>query len=334
MKILLLGAGASYGARQDSEKKPPLGLGLRDWLMQMCSDHSSSYNMVEYHSLIYAGLAIFDKFHSEENFESLLSVLERKDRITMQKLIQIFFSDLSVRCKQDYGFNEYQDNYDELVDLLSPDDSWSIISLNYDILFEQALHRKGIAYHYFNFPYEFGDKKPQNGIPIFKPHGSINFFSQPDIQISTTAFEPDDYRGTPTEYYDELGEFSPAHPIVFAGMPGAENVLARAFLSGPYSPVMANYARGKKSDSNHKNLKEVRTELTKRCKSANELIAIGVKPISDEFDDPFVADFLKLPFKIVSYVSPSPEDCKRMSELYPNADIYKIGLSTFLKEKR
>ena len=67
-----------------------------------------------------------------------------------------------------------------------------VISLNYDMIFENHIKQKGIRYRYFGFPYILTEK---TSINIFKPHGSINFlpnWSNPkdDGNVTNQIFYP------------------------------------------------------------------------------------------------------------------------------------------------
>jgi len=212
--------------------------------------------------------------------------------------------------------------------------SWAVISLNYDLLFEQALSRKGIALQYPHFPFAWGqDQSKEPGVRIYKPHGSINFFARPDIRTFHREPKPEDDRSLPTEYdFDENKNVTPAYPIVFAGMPGAANVLTRVSSSNVIFPVMANYTSGKKSDANLRTLELVRQDALAITKSAEEIMVIGVKPIEETADDSFTHELISIPILKYTYITKDEFDAEIIRSAHRDVHIYQKGLDEFLKK--
>lgn len=335
-RVLFIGAGASLGARTGRPKRPPLGLELCGWLREQIPIlRSEAYLIDLWHSIEDGGKVLNDHIQ-ENNFENLVATLSRNDRISLQRLLQICFSDLTEKRKTelDLGFGSMPDGYDDLITKLQiGSGDWTVISLNYDLLFEEALRRKGIFFQYPYFPFSLGqDPKKEPGIHIYKPHGSINFFAKPDHRIFHRRPTPEDDRGLPTEYdSEEDGSLHPAYPIVFAGLPGAENVLSRVNSSHVLFPVMANYTKGKKADANLRTLKLVRQDALSIAKEAKEIVIIGVKPIQLSGDDDFVLNLVSMPIPRFTYVSKDKKDVENIRLIHQNGFIYSDGLNDFLK---
>ncbi|MDB5037776.1 MAG: hypothetical protein JWQ35_1304 [Bacteriovoracaceae bacterium] len=334
-RILFIGAGASLGARSTHSKRPPLGLQLCDWLREQIPLLQKEAYLVELHQIIYEGGKVLEKHSNENRFETLVSMLDRDDRVSLQRLLQICFSDLSEKrnTEIDLGCRSIPDGYDDLLDKLNiGSGDWTVISLNYDLLFEEAFRRKDIALQYQHFPFSLGqDQSKEPGVRIYKPHGSINFFAKPDHRIFHHEPAPEDDRGQPTHYdFDEEGNPNPVYPIVFAGLPGAANVLTKVDSSHVVFPVMANYTRGKKSDANLRTLELVRQDALTIAKNAEEIIVIGVKPIGEPADDNFAHELLSLPIPKYTYVTKDEADASVIRLIHRNVRICQNGLNEFL----
>lgn len=333
-RILFIGAGASFGARITSTSKPPLGNQLCSWLRSVCPLLMKENHLIELQSTIEEGFSILQRNQANSDYEKLVSTLERNDRVALQRLIQICFSDLAEkRTDLDLGFKNFPDGFDLLIDVLKLNDgTWSVISLNYDILFEEALRRNGIKFLYPRFPFALNeDQTKLPGVRIYKPHGSINFFAHAHHIIYRHEPLPGDDRGMPTGFHvDESGDTSPTYPIMFAGMAGVENVLGRANAATINQPVMANYAPLKKSDANQETLLEVRKEAIERCLNVSEMVIIGVRPIQNRTDDPFVSELLAISIPKYTYVSVDESECAIIRTLHKHAITYTGGLHKFL----
>lgn len=329
--ILFIGAGASFGARVHQTEKPPLGLDLVQWLRNKSSALLEKPKMVDLFSTITTAKGILEAHPSENNFEHLVSHLQRDKRLSVQRLLQICFCDLS-RRELDLGFNNSADYYDDLIQKLNiQPDEWNIISLNYDRLFEEALVRNGLAVVYPHFPFSLGQSHlTQEGIRIYKPHGSINFFAQPDHRFSYGNTPPEPGAATRIKFR-ENGEVCPNYPTIFAGMDGTENVLTRARSGAITQPVMANYTVGKDTDVNELTLKQVRDEALSLCSGAR-IVVIGVRPILDHTDDPFVTAVLNSKFTEFSYVSKSsdPREIEKLKAIQRSGIFHDSGLLAYV----
>lgn len=334
-RILFIGAGASLGARTGHSRQPPLGQQLCDWLREQIPILQKEICLLDIHQKISRGSEILEKYSVTKNFEYLVSLLEPDDRIALQRLLQICFSDLTKKRRTgiDLGFRSAPDKYDDLIgklDFRSCD--WIVISLNYDLLFEEALKRKNITFKYSQFPFILGqDQSKEPDVWIYKPHGSINFFARSDHRIFYHEPTTEDDRGQSTEYdFDEDGNTNRVYPIFFAEMPGLENTSTRTDSSNIIFPVMANYTSGKKSDVNLRTLELVRQSALAISKKSGEIIVIGVKPIAEPADDNFVHKLLSMPVTKYTYITKDESDAEAIRSTHNNALIYPEGLDEFL----
>lgn len=333
-KILFIGAGASFGAREKMEKCPPLGAKLCEWLSFSCNNLLSQTSCIDLRSTIRDGLEILNNHQSDTNYEQLISKLGREERLNLQRLLMITFTDLTekhIKNQIDIGFKNHPDGYDKLIQKLAFDNTWSVISLNYDILFEEALRRNCIEFYYPFFPFQFGDDQSKlKGIRIFKPHGSINFFAHSNPTFTYGKSIPESKIDQIDFTFDEAGNCIPNYSIAMSALPKAENVLHRA-ISNVSFPVQANYSKGKSIDVNDKTLNNVRTLAINTCKESNEILTVGVRPILDQNDDHFVSTILKTPISRFTYISPDQGECDLIKSLHSHAITECKTLLSFLE---
>ncbi len=336
-KILFIGAGASYGARDQFLLRPPLGPQLCGWLRRACPLMLAEHGLVDLWGTIEDAEKILEQHASEENFEMLLARLERTQRVSLQRLLKIAFADLTKRrgnCKLDLGFKNEVDGYDDLIKRLNVEPTaWSVVSLNYDILLEDALDRLGIQYFYPHFPVRLGDEEDNSDkVRIYSPHGSIRFFAHGDHKIFHREPTPEDDRGRPTKFtFLENGEVVPNYPIIMTCAPGTENILSRADRSSIDEPVMANYTGGKSIDVNDVTLGSVRKEALQLCSQSDEIVIVGVKPIRDPAYDNFVTEVFSINFRKIIYISGTTEECTLVKNWHAHAETFSNGLLQYLK---
>lgn len=330
-KLLIIGAGASFGARMSHAERPPLGKDLLSFIKEkifyLKSRYSSALFYLGHHLNVVEDLL---KTNKEQNFEKFIATLDRTSRESLHRVLQILFSDLS-DDKFDFGFNERQDDYDTLVKMMRVESplSWSVLTLNYDILFEQALKRCGVEFHYPQFPRVLGQAEKE-GVKIYKPHGSINFFCKADIRISYGK-EPD-HNGQPSSFRTaKNGDLIVENPIQFCGGIDSKDIIHKA-TEGTLSPVIANFTEGKEADYNLSSLEAVRSDALMIAKESSFTIVIGINPNTSRVDDELVFNVLRN-LKEDLYISTygkADEDAYR--RLFPNALIDGCGLDTFLKK--
>ena len=340
MKTLFIGAGASFGARLNNHGlvAPPLGADLLVFLRQNINRLSELVYRSRYGAAAYdlnTAVGILDKHSTEMNFERFLPRLDEHEREVIHRTLQVAFSDLKPAIDIDLGFVRSEDRYDELIrtNSIQPND-WIVISLNYDLLFEDALTRIGIPFHYPVFPFALGQDAPANSLPVFKPHGSINFFAQPDIHVVSGNQPPTRVREEMmTKFYKNAdGRTRPHYPIAYAGMSGPENVITRVGQNTSY-PVVANYAAGKDSDVNQPDLVAIRKQAIEAACKTDCLLIVGVNPILDRKDDPFCAELLGHEFDAVTYVGFGAISGTSIRSRFPRAELYLDGFADYLEKR-
>src|SRR4051812_35594454 len=121
-RILFIGAGASFGARAEQEKQPPLGPQLCKWLRTVSPYFEKELGLLEHHSAIREAMDVLLRNSDEDNYEKLIAKLDREDRMRLNRLLLITFSDISEKkhtpfdlSKFDHGFRSQYDGFDQLL---------------------------------------------------------------------------------------------------------------------------------------------------------------------------------------------------------------------------
>lgn len=333
-RIVLFGAGASYGARADP--CPPLGTELHEYvgryLGKKCSElrEWDSYDVTTDSETATHGVRYELKqlLANAESFEQLANCLsEPNQRDLLAKLNFLMAGAMTPPIfpliphdepRVDDAFLEQPDVYDVFLGKqFATSQEWpntSFITLNYDCLLERA-----ICCVLFGGPQE-GESQclcthvnyyiGENGyrpIEVLKPHGSINWIG--DLEGSdnddctipiTCSLEAD---GRPS--YKQVQ--SVASPI------GRD----------PEELIVATYALGKRPQTNPKLLSRIQ-ERAKVCVQAAALVEIiGVHlPTGGSIEDPFLSDLLELMANKVKtdcrviYVNPNKAELKRAENQY------------------
>lgn len=310
-KILFIGAGASCGARP--KNPPPMGGSqLTEWLKNQCQFILKQFNQEPY---IYDPSRVLNIFKDAEkifssnlymhikDYEDLLKEFVKNNEYgnlyVFQMIIVLLFS--AGRGKnpiQNNCFQKQKDLYDDLIEIKNINSSWVAISQNYDLLLEEAVERKGFIPQYHGFYSDIADKED---IKIFKPHGSINFSSSPDIRFSSsmlvdtpipTRFEHITYMLSKKESSSsiEYNDYAVEYPHLNAGLSYIDFFFHADFMNA--KTIMANYMEGKYSKANFNLLETIRRAAINHISSNSEILIIGVKPIFDDKDDPFAAKFM------------------------------------------
>lgn len=335
-KVLFIGAGASYGAREGL--RPPLGKDLCNWLRIMIPRMQEEGVLFDLRGTINTASSILEKKVAGkrvDSFEKLLSELTFEESVVIHRLLQIAFFDfteLSGESNLDLCFKNKSDEYDRLIKHLDfKTNEWDVVSLNYDLLFEQSLKRNEIDFYYPRMPFVYGDKQfDAKGVKVFKPHGSINFFAHQDPNVSP----PDFYKPLESKSYKgKDGRNRTEHPFFYAVGVNAEDIISRASLHAIEKPVMALYTKGKPAYINEEILIEIRDESCESFAKANEVFIVGVNLIRDPSDDECVTRLVNLSHsKKTTYVSVGEK--KEFQKDLPNAEIYNNGLKAFLDQAK
>ncbi len=341
-KILFIGAGASRGAR--SNPSPPLGPELLGFCRRNTALLKSKWGAAQYVRIFSKAEEIFGLFPRIEDYEELLSLLSGADKTTslsdrsiLHRSLCLLFSDLSSISPQidvDLGFRMKRDLYVELIEKINlAADEWVVISLNYDLLFEQALEARKVKFFYPHFSTTLGAQPAQEGVAIYKPHGSVNFFSKSGARSSFGEVTRDFSDGVTTFRRNSNDELCVEHPDVFSIGCSPVNVASYA-VNDLCFPVMANFTYGKEADFNESNLLRVREEAISQCVRASDCLIVGVNPIFDPKHDPFCAAFFAQSFECIQYVTKgtgSSSGIEDIKKIWPTAKILQDGLEGFVR---
>lgn len=175
-KVLFIGAGASHGAREGHVVRPPLGGQLLEHVRNAYDWFAQDVRFCELEYLLVRFQKIFENLKKEHNFEKFLASLKQDERMLVNKLLVLYMHDWKP-LGQDFGFNDVEEDlYDKIIHELNfKGETWEVISLNYDILFEKALVRNNLGVFYD----ELGSacsREYGKTVMFLKPHGSVNFF--------------------------------------------------------------------------------------------------------------------------------------------------------------
>jgi hypothetical protein len=346
-KILVLGAGASLGAREGERVRPPAGQELarylRSWLK--ANDPYKTRTPVSGHPSIasrnpyYVGEALWDlpvwteanrelrRLAGQERrlprrgtpFEALMKDLSKAgfSKRPVLELIQRLIA-YSMNFGYRNAFIEHGDLFDDLLRVWGPD---AIVTVNYDLLVEQALQRLHLRYSYLGLPgpaSKPGYVSPgDNGnvVPIFKLHGSVNWLAPPtggagaSEEAARKEAEARSARGVKSGPLDALqgrqGTFvSPNAPTLRMDLEKDRN----------RGPIIAVYGPGKHFLQNPEDVDSHRRSCLEYLGShrLGDVLAVGIKPATAK-DDPVLRSVLRALVAATGskrYVSPSPSDCR------------------------
>jgi hypothetical protein len=214
------------------------------------------------------------------------------------------------------AFVAERDGYDRLLERLSRTRLLTIVTLNYDILLEDALKRRGIRITYPSVPGVEGTIFTSEGsgavVPVYKPHGSINWLAIRSIGLSA-SLEVAQTNTKPLKL-TRSGPYLATQSHATYVPPNRTSIFheleTRPVVSGP---AVAVYGVGKYVVENPDHVQSHRAHcLTQLGSMADaDVLAIGVRPASFE-DDPVLSGLLDAIRKIQGhkeYVSPDGADC-------------------------
>lgn len=182
--LIVLGAGASFGARE--EPRPPLGAELLGYVASYLDKHDADplrSSPLSRDEGKHARRLVQSAIERGETFEAMINRIRREAEYpaydeSLRELTLAIVGALQyerVGLRVDEAFAPKPDRYDELVSLII-DAGWSkenasFLSLNYDLLLEEALKR--------------ATPEPRADYPddltvafdwrLYKPHGSANW---------------------------------------------------------------------------------------------------------------------------------------------------------------
>lgn len=297
--VVILGAGASYGAR---EPKPPLGNTLHKWVLDYFREKYDELSDWENSGEEEINRKRIKKLLEEAtSFESMANDLQRQQRGNdLAKLNFLLAASMTPPLNLEDTEPRVNDAFIEKPDLF---DGWlkksigtkeklgntSFITLNYDCLLERAICRtyftqeekesqclcNHICYHL--------TEDPQEEVEVFKLHGSINWIGDPTKEIEFNSHRPDyqTIKVVPS-LHGELDEQDPTELI------------------------LASYANGKLPQANLTTLQKIRGRALEQITKAANIEIIGVHIPPHEDDDPSLWEVLQhLKGKTVDFINPS-----------------------------
>jgi hypothetical protein len=332
MNVLLLGAGASLGARADENPLvqqilPPLGNQLASYLLnwmrandpaqrlrqvvdgyQETFDHDlhhmniDLWNAREDLSKIQRSLFTIAQQQTSSNpgrtsFEVLMDSEEFRPLLhTTQKLIT-----LSMTAGRHCAFEDHPDRMDELITRMRPE---LVITANYDLLLENALDRNAIS---FDYPGLHGRTQGAESIKnlthasgtpvgVFKLHGSIGWHSLYNGAVSATLQVAERIAHDRPTTLRLSGPHAAADTWATSEERNRRNlVLTLENSSVIGAPVIAVYGSGKYVLDNPSDIENHRATCLSRILggSLDRVVAIGLRPPSED-DDPILFQTINL----------------------------------------
>jgi hypothetical protein len=337
--ILVLGAGASLGARARCATLPPLGCGLGKYLLDWLDANeprdelTSDFPLTAGERLWHESL--LPKLREELNgvigqespsvdetltpFEVLMDKWTKREDghrilIAMQTLLAYAFL-VGHRC----AFHEHLDLLDRLVRGLPRERPLIVITLNYDLLLEEAFLRDDQRFTYPAVPgvektifFSEGHGEPT---PVYKIHGSINWLSvrspgSADPEVARRATEP--------VKVEERNGLLVTQTYATYVPPNRESLFLELERSTG-TPVAAVYGTGKPVVENAEHVDAHRRDCLARIARLVEgdALVIGVRHVGED-DDPVLDEVLRAIAKLdgeKTYVNPSDDDCRHFERL-------------------
>jgi hypothetical protein len=167
LRVFVLGAGASYHAGYPLAAE--MGKRLAAWIGTLPSGH-------DYH--VYLG-QIAEAYGGLDDFEAVLAdLMTCPPGSPALALPPAFLPPLLTNLKE--AIRDYFDSirsgspilYDKLAEIIRPGDS--VITFNYDLAVEHALHTAGLWYIETGYGFPIDDRKP-SPVEVLKLHGSTNW---------------------------------------------------------------------------------------------------------------------------------------------------------------
>ena len=319
-RVVLFGAGASYGARP--EPRPPLGYRLHKYVRDYLKASWSELNPLEDGNGTQVRTELDRRLHGAISFEALVNeLLAQKNFLLLQNLNALMAYALTPPInddpRADESFVEKPDRYDSFLSKNYPESgslrSSSFITLNYDCLFERAICRyehhesSAVTQRCLCEHVNYRLNEDTSGIEVLKPHGSINWVA--DVTLGDGKLdqhEPIPLVGTIHQGYTM--EWTKVSPL--------------SSPKGHTDIVVAHYALGKKPQANPDLLQKIRDLANTRISDAAFIEIIGVHLPLDQSDDPFLWNLLKLMANKVNahcqviYVNPDKDEIKRAMDYY------------------
>jgi hypothetical protein len=298
--VLVFGAGASYGARPEVECGPPLGTALAAYLLQWLEVNRPRRRV---------GRLLIDDDDEQDapdsrlwdDYKELRPILEQARDSGEPNAFELALADLgnagrvglldslnrilavSFLGGKACAFREGEDLYDRLFRAFGAR-LRAIVTPNYDLLAEEALHRVGVP------PWHAGTTNPPASVAVYKIHGSVNFAQVPGGAGGATLETAQ--RNMKSLQLREQRPFASgynAHPLyTIAG--SHRNVFLHQNDVGRYRPVMVTYGPAKPAVWGLPYLERIREACRADLEGSppHKIIAVGIRPPLDDSgaDDP------------------------------------------------
>ena len=328
-RVLLLGAGASFGARDgllgwSNYDTPPRGNALATYLVEwfkrnnpatrgdtdtcpvhheidnpLCTDCAGDQLWTDEGIgdviVALADVATNEPGKSDEPtpFEGLMQSWSEAEHQLFGPTHRLLA--YAMNFGNSRAFVECRDRLDHLIARVEPT---IVVTVNYDTLTEEALRRRGLRGSHPGLGHPgggHGQVSPGVGqiVPVFKLHGSVNWMQVPSRSGSATYEEAQSTGRDRTTYGTQSGP-----------LPGVQTRETSATFDRPSlkvdlengeNPVIAVYGRGKHVIANSQHIDEHRATCLRRLAEApiDCVIAVGIRPVSEE-DDPVVGKVIDL----------------------------------------
>ena len=300
--VLVIGAGASYGARPHARCRPPLGKDLANYLLDWFHanaprDGDHVWNAAMQYEL--DGTAPSDGLFDDADgvravlddatarsstanpiaFEQVMGELLRDgNRGVLTKINSVIaVSLLGGRCCSfPRGANLYDRLFAPLRTRLR-----AIITPNYDLLSEEALDRADLTHRYAGAPMRDG-----TDVVLYKFHGSANFFATPGSVGSASSDAGQAVKPLRIEPQTYLPSFYNDHPL-YAAYPRENAFLEHKHKDGTGLAVMVTYGPGKDATDGRPYLNAIRKVCREDLERVlpSRIIAVGVSPPRGGGDD-------------------------------------------------
>jgi hypothetical protein len=330
--ILIVGAGASYGARDGCER-PPCGPALAGYLLRWWDVHAHSEATFGDDGTRPSSNLFEDVLFNTNLRRWLVSAIRDGFEPAMRRLVDerdqpghewVDFSKINRIVAQALltgppnAFSAGSDRYDTLLRKLGfPEQPLSVISFNYDILIEEASARlQGVnsivdAVHY---PELRGSGSTHGPLRVYKPHGSVNWLRVNNHTSFGYGREPDPPRGAlePSLFEGKLIGSDTGEEYV---PDGDRESLVLHLHDETSCPILALYALGKPSPENAAGIDAVRVGCVRAIAQdpGAWITVLGLRPPTDPNDDPAlqaIFDAAKSHPGPKKYYSVSAEDCE------------------------
>lgn len=206
-RVLVLGAGASLGARKGLvQAPPPLGRELAGYLLRWLDANDPALPTVttwpafaatsdpfivgpgpwQERRLLTRVRAELEKVAAQDgrsdapHFEKLMdrwaAAWQNRDHLELTQRLLAYAMNFGHAC----GFHEQKDRFDDLLHLFNPS---VIVTVNYDLLVEQALRRRSMRHSHPGIPAPAAPGSHRDivsegtgpVVPVFKLHGSVDW---------------------------------------------------------------------------------------------------------------------------------------------------------------